>query len=58
MSERTDNTPRRAKGSGSDDLEIEAQFEEPKLEYIEPSIETHSIVDVTAGFFSTFYPEA
>lgn len=30
-------------------------FEAPKMTYVKPSIERHAIVDVTAGFFGTFY---
>lgn len=30
-------------------------FEAPKLSYVKPTVEKHAIVDVTAGFFGTFY---
>ena len=30
-------------------------FVAPKLTYIKPTVEKHAIVDVTAGFFGTFY---
>lgn len=54
-----------AKSTKSDSPEIstahrsgekaESGFEAPKMTYVRPTVEKHDIVDVTAGFFGTFY---
>jgi len=33
-----------------------AEFEAPKLTYVKPELTKHSIAEVTAGFFGSFYP--
>jgi hypothetical protein len=42
-------------GSQLDCSSTKAEFEAPKLTYVKPELAKHSLAEVTAGFFGSFY---